>query len=829
LNTLLLALRFAKRDWRSGELRLLMLALVVAVAALTAVGFFTDRVERAMVLQANEILAADLVISGSTEIPQEYQQQAETWGLSTSRTLSFPSIVMRDDRTQLVEVKAVDAVYPLRGALRTRITSSAPEELEKRPPAPGNVWAEARLLAELSIKPGTKISLGESRFALQTILSRDSAAGRNIFRLGPELLMRLEDIPKTELITPASRVRHQLLIAGDERTVERYHLWASGRLPTGFGVEQMSNARPELRSALDRGGNFLSLAALVAVLVAGATIALSTRRFVELQSDISAIMRCLGAQQSLILKVLLVRLFLLASTASLLGVLIGFLGQDILATLLTEWFGSALPAPSIWPAVSGLATGFITLAGFTLPSALQLGKVPPLRVLRRDIGAPPTSSWILIASSVAAMALLMFWQANDPVLALWVLLGTTLAILLLMGSALLLLKSLASVRQKSGSYWRYGLTGLTRNPALTTFQLTGFGLGILALLLLTFVRVDLLAAWQKTVPADAPNQFLINIQPQKVDTLQAFFTQHDIPTAGFYPMLRARLMKINGRTVSTNDYKEEQSKHLVAREFNLSWAQHLQTDNQIVSGQWWSPATKGTAQLSVEIELAKKLRIKLGDTLTFNLAGTPISANVTSLRSVQWGNFQPNFYVIGTPSLLQGQPSTFITSFHLPAGKEKLLTLLTQQFPAVTAIDVSAIMTQIREIIGQGSKAVEYVFLFTIVAGLLMFYAGIQATRELRRQESAILRTLGMQRTTLLASAVVEFVTLGVLAGILASTCASLIGWALATEVFEFPYHFNMEIWLTAILSSGFGIGLAGLLAAYPLTIRPPLQTLQGR
>ncbi len=806
-----------------------MLALVVAVAAVTAVGFFTDRVERAMTLQANEILAADLVISGSAKVAQEYQQQAVKLGLHTAHTLSFPSIVMFGERTQLVEVKAVDAAYPLRGELRTRKTVTHQEQPEKSPPNRNTVWAEARLFSQLAIEPGTTISLGETTFTLNTVLSRDSAAGRNIFRLGPELLMRLEDIPKTELITPASRVRHQLLVAGDEKQVEQFRRWASNRLPSGFSVEHMSNARPELRSALDRGGNFLSLAALVAVLVAGATIALSTRRFVELQSDISAIMRCLGAGQTLILKILLIRLFLLATTASLVGILIGFFGQHILAELLVQWFGNALPAPSYWPAVGGMATGFITLAGFTLPSALQLGSVPPLRVLRRELGAPPVSSWLLIFSSIVAMALLMFWQANDPVLALWVLIGSIITILLLMGSSLLLIRSLTHLRQNSGSFWRYGLTGLTRNPGLTTFQLTGFGLGILALLLLTFVRLDLLAAWQKTVPPNAPNQFLINIQPQKVDLLTTFFDQHKIKTAGLHPMLRARLTKINDHSVSTQDYKTEQAQHLVAREFNLSWAHEEQPDNQIIEGRWWSTETTMDEQFSVEIGLAKKLGIQLGDTLTFNLAGTLLSAKVTSLRSVRWDNFQPNFYVIGTPNLLQNQPTTFITSFHLPVGQESVLTLLTQQFPAVTTIDVSAIMTQIREIIGQGSKAVEYVFLFTILAGLLMFYAGIQATRELRRQESAILRTLGMRRATLLAAATVEFVVLGLLAGLLASSCASAIGWALATEAFGFPYHFNSTIWLTAILTSGVGIGIAGLLATYPLTIRPPLQTLQGQ
>ncbi|MCW8943977.1 MAG: ABC transporter permease [Sedimenticola sp.] len=828
MSQFILALRFFRRDFRSGELRLLVLALIIAVAAVSAVGFFTNRVEQAMTLQANQVLAADLVLSSNNPIPASFEQQADMLDLNVAHTLSFPSVIVHQDQTQLVEVKAVSKNYPLRGDLRVRPFASANEEVVKHPPAPGHLWGEARLMAALNLQPGAQISLGESVFLLEKILSRDFALGNSFFRLGPEVLIALEDIPKTGLVTPASRVRHRLLIAGNQEQVKTFQGWATTRLPQGVRLEHLSSARPELRGALDRGSRFLGLAALVAVLVAGATVALSTRQFVERQSDTSAIMRCLGASQSLIFNVLIIRLSLLCLIASLLGIAGGWLAQYFLADLLSDWFGGALPPPSLWPILTGLGTGFITLLGFTLPPALRLGAVPPLRVLRRDLDAPPASTWLLVLLGIGAMALLMYLQAGDSTLAGWVLLGTLTTVGLLLLTAWLLVRMLSPLRHRGGALWRQGLSGLARNPSMTALQLTGFGLGILAMLLLTIIRTDLLDAWQKTIPEQAPNHFLINIQPSDVDNLGAFFQAQAIEQAGIYPMLRARLTHINDQPVSPDQYQDERAQRLVSREFNLSWSAQMQTENKIVAGSWWGGTNQQRALFSVEVDIANTLGISLGDQLAFNLAGVPIKATVSNLRRVHWDSFQPNFFVIGTPALLKEHPANFITSFYLPPGKETALAALVRQFPSITIIDVSAIMQQIREIMQRGSLAVEYVFLFTLAAGILMLYAGIQASREYRRQEAIVLRTLGMQRNGLLTAAAIEFVLLGLLAGTLATLCANVTGWFIATEVFGFQYNLNPWTIVAGILGSGIAIGLAGMLATWPLSIKPPLRMLQN-
>ncbi|MCB1873441.1 MAG: ABC transporter permease [Gammaproteobacteria bacterium] len=828
MTALAFALRLFRRDWRNAELRLLAFSLMLAVAAVTAVGFFTDRVSQAMELQAGESLSADLVISSHDPISDDYRDKAAALGLDTAETLGFPSAVIHGDRVQMVVVKAVSPGYPLRGALRVRATAGAPEQEVHTLPRSGEIWADAQLLAELDLATGGRLSLGEREFRLANIISRDIGEASSMFSLGPGILIGLADIPSTGLVTPASRVHHRLLLAGEQRAVAAYRQWAEAHSREGVRITHMSNARPALRSALDRGSRFLALAALVTVLIASAAVALSSRRFVERQADTSAVLRCLGASRPLLLQVLLIRLLLLALAASLAGVMLGFAAQFVLSALVGEWFNDGLPIPGIAPLFIGIGTGLVTLLGFTLPPALRLGSVPPLRVLRRDLNVTPTASWILALCAFAAMALLMLWQAGELKLALLVLSGTLAALLLLLLLARVLITLLTPLRHHSNAVWRYGLAGLARNPVMTSLQMAGFGLGILALLLLTLVRVDLLSAWERTIPTQAPNQFLINIQPESVAPLQHFLTERTGGADAIYPMLRARLIQINERKVSPESYRDEDAQRMVAREFNLSYAQSMQPDNRVVAGRWWrDAASQREALYSVEEGIAKRLGIKLDDSLTFDLAGNRIGGRVSNIRSVQWDSFRPNFFVIATPGLLRDYPTSYITSFYLAPGKERTLSELIRNFPEVTAIDVGALMEQIREIMARGSAAIEYVFLFTLAAGVLVLYAGIQASREHRRQESAILRTLGLKRSRLLLATGIEFMLLGLLAGALASLCASITGWVIADELFALDYRFNPWLWLAGTLGGSIGVGIAGVAATYPFVVRPPLHTLR--
>ncbi len=827
MSELAFAWRLLRRDWRTGELRLLAVSLLVAVSAVTAVLFFTDRVQRAMELQAAELLAADLVVETADPLPPNLIAEAEGRGLASAHTLEFPSVVLDERGPQLVQVKAVGPGYPLRGELRISAQRQGPERVADAPPAADTLWLEPRLLGLLQAAPGDPLRLGDKAFRIDGVIRWEPDRGGHLFRLAPRVLLALDQVPATGLVTPASRVKHRFLVAGAPAAVAAYRSWLQPRLPEGAELEDIGNARPELRSALDQGSRFLGLAALAAVLLCGVAVALSTRRFVERQADTGAILRCLGASRGFVLRVFLLRLAGLGLFASLAGSLLGVLAQQLLALLVGDWFSLGLPPPSPAPLAAGIATGLVTLFGFALAPLLRLGSVSPLRVLRRDLGLPPASFWLTLGAALLAFGSLMVWQAGDPKLAVRVIGGMGGTLLVMLISARLLVRLLTPLRYHSSSIWRFGLAGLARNPQLSAMQLSGFGLGIMALLLLAVVRVDLVSAWELRLADDTPNQFLINIQRDEVTDLDAYLDELGIEGAGLYPMLRARLTAIGDAQVEPESYASPRARRLAAREFNLSSGTDLAPDNRILAGRWWGSDYQGPLQFSVEEGIAATLGVRLGDELEFVIAGEELRGPVTSLRQVQWDSFNPNFFVLASPGSLDQYPATFITSFYLEPAQADRLNNLARRFPAVTQLDVSSIMAQVRGIMDRGSLAVEYVFLFTLAAGVVLLYSGIQAGREVRIQESAVLRTLGLKRRQLLLAAGAEFGTLGLLAGLLAAVGASLTGYLLAEQVFALGFEFNPWIWILGLGGGGLGIGLAGMAAVYPLLSRPPIEILR--
>ena len=825
-----LAVRLLRRDWRSGELYLLAAALALTVAAMTTVAFFGDRVERAMQRQGGELIAADLAVDDGHAIPASFADQARALGLANATTIEFPSVVLAGEATQLVQVKAADPGYPLRGRLRVQADSGAPDEEAAGGPPPGEVWADARLLPLLGLETlageGAEIALGETHLRLAKILAYEPDRGANLVQLAPRLLVNAADIPATGLVTPASRVRYRLLVAGDAATVKDFRAWAQGRLPPTAQVLDPEHARPELATAIAGASRFLRLATLVTLLVAGAAIALASRRLVERQTDAVAVMRCLGAPQHLLTRVFVLRLLAFGIAVSLVGALFGYAAQQGLVALAGDLFAQDLPPPSAAPIAVGLVTGLVALLGFALPPLVQLARVTPLRALRRDLGTPRASVLGATLAAAAALALLIWWQAGDAQLAARLLAGLAGTVLGLVGTVVILVRLAAWFQPRTRGVWRLGLAALTRRPAGAVLQVAGFGVGVLALLLLAVVRVDLLRAWQEGLPPDAPNRFLINIQPQDVAPLRDFLAAQGLADSGVLPMVRGRLTRIGDRAVDPDAYPDPRAQRLAAREFNLSYAEHPQSDNQVVAGRWWAPGDPED-QFSVEEGLAETLGIRLGDRLTFWVSGHEVSARVTNLRHVKWDSFNVNFFVVSPPGLLGAEAASYVTSFHLPPGRAVVMADLQRKLPAVTPLDVDALLGQVRRVMERGASAVEYVFLFTLAAGLLVMLAGIQATLAQRRGEHAVLRALGASRRSLLAALAVEFTVAGLLAGLLGSAFAQLTAWLLAGQVFDLEFAFNPRLWALGVFGSATLIGLAGTLATYPLLVRPPLEGLR--
>ncbi|MDH4135077.1 MAG: ABC transporter permease, partial [Gammaproteobacteria bacterium] len=533
------------------------------------------------------------------------------------------------------------------------------------------------------------------------------------------------------------------------------------------------------------------------------------------------------ATQGFVVRVHLLEMLWLGLGASLLGSLIGYGAQQGLAALHAGLITATLPAPSLLPVLSGVATGLLLLLGFALPSVLRIRQVPPARVLRRDLGPLPVSAWTATGAALVTISALLLEQAADVKLTLMVLVGTAITLAVLTLVAFVLVRALSLLRGRVGVSWRYGFANIARRSQGSIAQMLAFGLGIMALLLLTLVRTDLLDAWRNKLPPEAPNQFVINVQPDQVQPLHAFFTEHGLTEAQLHPMVRGRLVAVNGRAVSASDYADDRARRLVEREFNLSWAAQPAADNRVVAGKWWAVGERDTAQVSVEKGLAETLGLALGDTLRWRIADREVSVRITSLRSVEWDTFRANFFVIAPPGLLDDYPATWITSFHLSEAERGLLAPLVRAFPNVTLIDVNAIMTRVRAIMERVNLSVEYVFLFTLFAGLTVLYSAIQSTQDERLYESALLRTLGASRLHVLKGLLAEFLTLGLLAGILAAFAASVAGYILAREVFRLAWAFNPWLWVAGMLGGALGVGLFGVLGARFVLNRPPMQTLR--
>lgn len=822
-----LAARLLARDWRAGELRLLALALAVAVAAISSVGFFTQRVRLGLQAQASTVLGGDLALVGPHPVSAAVEQAAHRAGLRTTRTLSFPSVVQHGDQRALATVRAVGPAWPLTGRVGIASTPFGPASQVDHGPAPGDVWLDARLISLLHLRVGDILTLGRARLTVTRALVYEPDRSTGFASLAPHLLLNQADIAATGLVQPASRVRYRFLVAGAPVAVDAFRRHIAASLDPATRLEQPGDAHRRLGTALARGRQFLDLAALVSVILSGIAVAASARQHMRRQLDSAALLRCLGAPARLVTSAYVIQLGGVGLLASLCGCAIGYGAQYGLVRLLGTLLGTRLPAGGWAPAGTGLATGILLLLGFALPALLRVGRVPPARAFRRDLGNPGPPSVTAYAAALVTVAALLWWHTADAALTLQVFVGVAATCGVLAVAGLSLLGLLQKLRTRVGISWRFGLAAIARRRGESVIQLVGFGLGIMVLLLLSLIRSDLMAGWQASIPARAPNQFLINIQPDQRRPLAAFLRAHGVAPPRIYPMVRARLVAHNGRRITARTYSDPQARHLAEREFNLSWAAHPQRDNTIVAGHWWSRQEYGEPLLSVEQRFAERLGLRVGDTLRFYIAGRYLRLRVANLRKVEWDSFRVNFFTVTPPGVLEGFPATYITSFYLPPARGPLLTTLMKRFPNVSVIDVRAILDQVKEVISRVSMGVQYVFGFTLLAGILVLLTAVQATRPERRYESAMLRMLGARRRTVLAGIAAEFVLLGALAGLIGALAAVTAGHVLADQLFHIPYHADPRVLLAGVLGGAAGVGLAGVLATRSVLSRPPLDTLR--
>jgi putative ABC transport system permease protein len=828
VKALVFALRSFRRELRSGEVLVLLAAVILAVAALTAVGFLTDRIGKAVARQANEVLAADLRLRSQDPIPDSWREMAAAHELQTADTVSFPTVVFAGDESALTSLLAVTDGYPLRGNVRISDALFSEQRVASGIPAPGEVWADSALLARVGADVGDSLAVGELELRIGAVLTYRPDQSIGFASLAPTLVLNVADIPASGLIGEGSRVRYALLIAGNDEAVRQFDEAIQDLLPDSLRLRSAEESGERAYAAADRAKRFLSLTAVISLLLSAVAVAMSARRFAQRRMDTVALMKSLGATQGFVISVAIVQLVMLGVIGVVIGSVVGFTAEEILSWILADIIQGDLPDPGPMPVILACGSAMVLLIGFALPSLIQLRNTPPLRVLRHD-AMPPAPSRVLVAGlSLAAVAALLYRSVGDPTMLLIMLTGIVViaAALYLVGRGLV--ATMGRFRSGVGVAWRYGLANVARRGRASAVQVVAFGLGLTVLLLLTLVRTDLLEGWRRTLDESAPNHFLINIQRSETESVTGVFEARGVTPPDYAPLVRARMTLINGESVKDREYPAEDAQWFVNREQNLSWATYLSSSNELLEGDWWPEDYAGPPLVSIEEEVSMETGLGVGDKLQFEIAGQLLDAEITSVRRINWDSFMPNFFLVLSPGALDDYPATFIAAMHVEDEEKGALVDLVRKHPTISVIDLDSILQQVRGIIEKATMAVQAVFFFTLAAGIAVLFAAVQSTIDERRFESAMLRALGARKRIVFAGVMAEFAALGTAAGVLASAGASILAAVLAVQLFELPYSFNPLLWVVGVAAGLLVVCASGYFAARSAINSAPVDVLRG-
>lgn len=825
MSRFLLAFKLLRRDSRSGELTLLTIALIIAVAGSTTVSLFADRLHRTMTQQSAEFLAADLVVGSSSPPPAEWSAKARQLGLSEARTTEFASVLMENNELMLVSVKSVSDHYPLRGFLKMTASDYAAETVVHKGPEAGTAWVEKRILSALKLKPGDFVTVGEKPLTVAGILTYETDQQGNLYSFSPRVMINARDLAATGVIQPGSHVHYFFQLSGADKDLAEFKRWLKPQLDPSQRLLDIREDRPELGSALTRAERYLGLSSIIVIVISGIAIAMATRRYSERHFDSTALLRCLGCRQREILRLYLSQFLVIGLIASATGCLIGWFAQNALFRLLQAWLPEQLAAPGLLAVFFGLATGLAVLFGFALPPLLRLKRVSALRVLRRDLDPLPTGAWLVMAMALGLICMLI-WRYTDDLRMTLTIAGTGVLVALVLGLLIqALLLSGARLLPHLNLFWRFGLQGLLKNRRATVGQIMAFAMTLAAMILASIVRTDLIDAWKKQLPTHAPNHFALNIFPEQMPTFARELKDRGIEGSRFYPIVRGRLIEINSKPVEQIVNKDSQGEEAIHRELSLTWTDELPEENKVTAGQWWNSSPLGL--VSVEEKLAESLKIGLGDQLTFVVGGQRFMASVASIRALQWDTMKPNFYMIFSPGTLDPYPKTYLTSFYLPEAKKEVLNALVKQFPAMTVLEVDQILQQFKTILAQVSHAILYLSYFALTAAFTVLFSSVYSTLDDRIQEGALMRTLGAERRFLRRIQWLEFSLLGFISGILAVVIAEALIYALYHKVMHMEYRPHFYWWGLIPPAGALLVGAAGCWGVRSVVNKSPIRVLR--
>jgi putative ABC transport system permease protein len=821
-----LSWRLLAREWRSGELGILLAALVLAVSVVVGVSSFVDRLQSALLSESARFLAADMVVVSRTPIPEEWIDQAEQMTLQTSLGVGFPSMAVADvDHMALVSVKAVSAGYPLRGELLWSDEAYGDILRDGAIPEQGEVWLAPRLFALLGLTTGDTLMVGEASLTVTGAVRGEPDATTAVFGFGPRLLMNTLDIPSTGVVQPGSRVGYRLLLSGNRDRVSEYEAWVSPLLGQGQRLDSVEGSQPRIGDTLDRARGFLLLAGSLAVVLAAAAITLASRRFGERHTQYVAILKSLGAQSHDISRLYATSLGLMGAAGTAMGCLLGWILQEAFIRLL----GSLLPvtpgAAGVEPVLIGAVTAMVCILFFAWPPLRRLGEASPLRVLRADIGmheAQRPQDFLLGGLSIIG---LMWWYSGSVAVTLAVVSGLAVV----MGLGFLAARGLLSGGRRvggfAGSIWRVALAGLQRRGRANAMQMVIFAMAIMLMLLLSVVRSSLIGQWQAQLPADAPNHFLLNLAPEERPVLEQFFTQRGVATETLYPMTRGRIFSVNAETLP--EWEEAEGEDAPRqREANFTWSDELPTGNMLVAGDWWEPKDT-TSWVSLEEDFAAGIGASVGDRLSMRIGADTFDAEVRSIRKVDWQSMRPNFFVVFPRAVLERYPGMYMTSFRLLPTQKPLLNELVRELPTVTVIELDIVIKEMRSVVDQVARALELVLAVILVAGSLVLISGVRSSLDARLKESALMRALGARQGLVLGTLWIEFLVLGGLAGALASVGAEVAAWGLQTRVFDMNWAPTVTMWWLGPTVGAVIVGALGVWSCRRVVRVPPIQLLR--
>ena len=804
---------------------LMFIATVITVAIVTSSQIITDRIGLLLDRQASELLAADLVLSSSNEISSEYRLRAHQEGLQVSESLSLRSAIFVDNNPRLIELKAVDSAYPLRGELEVSDAVGSPGQRIESIPQRGEVWVDNKLATLV----GGAVEIGDSTLDVNRLLSFEPDRGGAIFNLAPRVLMNIKDLDATGLVVPGSRVRYRMMFAGEAVALQRFRSWLTANAKTGEEIQNLENARPEMRRALERTEKFFALAIVLTLVIAMAAIAITARYTASQEAPKVAMLRAFGISQTNLLKYYLRQLGLLWLAATIAGIALGWFTQFPLQWMLDGWFGKTLPAVnSLAPYLTAGLVGLLALAGFSLPYLVNATATPPMQVLRTSVNR---RSWvrglILSASAVVAVFAVLMVLMQSSLLAV-----ATLALVLVCALVLPLLLGWmlrALLLSSKRRFWlrQYLLSRLRAASRGAIYVMSGFSLVLISILLISVVKDELLGEWQAQLPDDIPNYFLVNIRSQDVQGLTDFMRERNIEASTPYALVRGRLAEINGVDVNEIDFRDPRAAHSITHTFNMTYADEVPDDNEIVAGKWLSE-NRETAQLSVEQGMAQRLELELGDRLKMTVGSQPLVATVTSIRTVSWENFQPNFYLIANPELLEPYPQTWLLSALVRDASKGELRDLLQRYPSITLLDISEVMTRVRGVVDKAAVALQFFFLFALASALIVLLAVIQTGRQEREVESSLLRALSASTEQLYRVHVLEYTLMGALIGLFSAAFASVAGWAISVYFFDMPFRLSATVWAYSILSASLVLTVAGTFVSRRVYNVSPMRVLRS-